>query len=206
MKYLIFTDLDSTLLPKSKVIPIKTVKYLINLAKKGHIIVLCTGRPLTGALKYYQTLKENCILACDNGTRIVKPNDDTFIPISANFEMDELKEFLQKINSDIIMALSVGKQNIYGKNLTSAPLWMIHEINDTKKIESNLFFNIIDEPITLINLWIDETKNEHFLNIIKNYPNISYISFGKYDNHFNYELTYMNANKGFCCKKAIFNI
>ena len=55
--YLIAFDMDGTLLNEKKNIPSKTRRYLLKLAKKGHKIVLASGRPSRALKQYYEQLK-----------------------------------------------------------------------------------------------------------------------------------------------------
>lgn len=200
MPYLIFLDLDSTLLPESKIIPKKTVRYLNYLADSGNIIVLCTGRPYTGSLKYYEALDGKCYLSCDNGTRIVKPADSLFEMIVAKFDPTELNAFFDEVNEDIALALCIGLKDIYGKNLDLAPFWMKHELTSTKYFDNPHFYKLINEPISLINLYVFEQQNEHFLKTLEKYPNLTVFDWGLINEHHCYEMTNMGANKGYTVK------
>lgn len=86
-KYLIALDMDGTLLNKKKKISYKTKKYLQKLAKKGHIIVLTSGRPIRSLLPYYKTLRLNTPVVCYNGAYVFSPNDPS-VPTTI-FELNQ---------------------------------------------------------------------------------------------------------------------
>ena len=52
-KYLIFTDLDLTIYPECKIMPREIIDYFNKLVDSGNMVVLCTGRPLTGSKYIY---------------------------------------------------------------------------------------------------------------------------------------------------------
>ena len=55
-KKLIAFDMDGTLLNSKKKISFLTRQYLKRLSKKGHIIVLASGRPSRSMINYYKQL------------------------------------------------------------------------------------------------------------------------------------------------------
>ena len=60
-KYLVACDLDDTLLTKDKKITNKTLRFIKKFTDSGNYFVLCTGRPLVGALQYWEILSKNKI-------------------------------------------------------------------------------------------------------------------------------------------------
>ena len=58
-KYLVACDLDDTLLTKKKKITRKSKKYIKQFVKEGNYFVICTGRPLVSAIRFYNSLKIN---------------------------------------------------------------------------------------------------------------------------------------------------
>jgi len=78
MKHLIALDLDGTTLNKKGEISSKT-KAVVNLLKsQGHVIVLATGRPLSGAYSKYLELELTTPIITDNGGSIENPKDYAF--------------------------------------------------------------------------------------------------------------------------------
>ena len=96
MIYLIACDLDGTTLNHQGEITEKTKKVLQLLSSKGHIVVLATGRPYSGAISKYEELGLNTPLITDNGGSIEHPKDPsfakqrTYIPV---FMMHEIFTF-----------------------------------------------------------------------------------------------------------------
>ena len=153
-KYLIFTDLDLTIYPECKIMPREIIDYFNKLVDLGNMIVLCTGRPLTGSKYIYDLFSNKLILACDNGTRILKPYDSSFKKINSSININSLHSLIQRIKDGIYMMLTIGEKDIYGYNLDKAPFWMFHKLEDSKLIEDINFTANIKEDITLLNLSI----------------------------------------------------
>lgn len=78
MKHLIALDLDGTTLNKKGDITPKTKQVIDRLKEQGHIIVLATGRPLSGAYQKYLDLELTTPIITDNGGSIENPKDHTF--------------------------------------------------------------------------------------------------------------------------------
>ena len=201
MKHIIFTDLDLTIYPECKIMPENTIKYLNDLANQGNIVVLCTGRPYTGSLHIYNLFSDNLILACDNGTRILKPNDPTFKKITAAIDMNEFNKVFSSIIDGVHMSLCIDENNIYGYKLNNAPGWMFHTLPHTKIYDSENFPCLISEDISLINLDVLESHNNKFLSLIEKCKNIKCFSWGFRDGHYSYEIFSKEGDKSFAVKK-----
>ena len=78
-RYLIGLDLDGTLLNKKSKITFKTKNYIKKLSRKGHIVVLATGRPLRAMKQYYDQLGLKTPIVCYNGGHILNPFDNDII-------------------------------------------------------------------------------------------------------------------------------
>lgn len=76
-KKMLVLDIDGTLVNSKKEISARTLKYLHKIQQEGHIVVLASGRPLPGMLKFVEQLKlkeyDGYVLAY-NGARIIKCN------------------------------------------------------------------------------------------------------------------------------------
>ena len=101
-KFLIGIDLDGTLLNKKSRLSFSTISYLKKISKQGHIIVLCTGRPLRAMLPYYKILKLNTPVICYNGGRVFNPNDKNFPSITYSFNKEDIKDIINTIGLDKI--------------------------------------------------------------------------------------------------------
>lgn len=201
-KYLIFTDLDLTIYPECKIMPFEIINYFNKLADLGHIVVLCTGRPLTGSKYIYDLFSDKLILACDNGTRILKPNDSTFKKINSSIDKSELASLIDKIKDGIYMMLSIGEKDIYGYHLERAPFWMFHKVEDSNIIDDINFVSSLNEDLTLLNIYIYPEYIEQFNNIIKDYPSLKIFNWGmERDGVYCLEIYSKNGDKSFAVKE-----
>lgn len=90
--FLIAFDMDGTLLNDKKNISYRTKRYLLSLAKKGHKIVLASGRPSRAMWRYYNELKLDTPLICYNGAYTFSPKDKNFPTSIFEFPKDVVKE------------------------------------------------------------------------------------------------------------------
>ncbi len=77
-KHLIIIDLDGTLLNSQSKISTKNKDVIKKLSKKGHMIVLATGRPFHAAIDYYNELELDTPVITDNGGNIREPKNPDF--------------------------------------------------------------------------------------------------------------------------------
>lgn len=200
MRKMIFVDIDLTILPECKIMPKEIIDYFHKLHEDGHIIVLNTGRPVPGAYRYYLEFNGDCILASDNGTRIINPLDQSFTPVVNGMDTAILKSFLAEIEDDIYMAMGIDNHDLYMNDETKVPFWMMHKFDDSKLYIGKDFYNYITKPISLLNLWIKKDKVSHMLKIKEKYPSLSIFDWGEDDNHHAFELTAKGGNKSFAVK------
>jgi 5-amino-6-(5-phospho-D-ribitylamino)uracil phosphatase len=78
MRKFIALDLDGTTLNRQGELTEKTKKVVQKLRDLGHVVVLATGRPFSGAYPKYQELNLDTPLITDNGGSIENPTDKTF--------------------------------------------------------------------------------------------------------------------------------
>jgi Cof subfamily protein (haloacid dehalogenase superfamily) len=78
MQYLISCDLDGTTLNRQGELTTKTINVLRHLRNLGHIVVLATGRPFSGAIGKYEEIGLDTPLITDNGGSIENPKDPSF--------------------------------------------------------------------------------------------------------------------------------
>ena len=91
-KYLIAFDMDGTLLNKNKKISFLTLHYLRKLTKKGHLIVLASGRPSRALYSYYHQLRLSTPMICYNGAYTFSPKDKDFPTFEFEFPKEIVKE------------------------------------------------------------------------------------------------------------------
>lgn len=94
-------DMDGTLLTDKKEICFLTKLYLRRLSRKGHIIVLASGRPSRALDRYYHELKLSTPMICYNGAYVFNPFDKNFPKIEFEFPKEIICEVLKKIQPHI---------------------------------------------------------------------------------------------------------
>lgn len=95
MKYLIACDLDGSLLNELGEITETSKKVLKKLEADGHLVVLATGRPFSGAFPKYEFLDLNTPLITDNGGSIEHPKDKTFAKQKTFIPLDMMHEIFR---------------------------------------------------------------------------------------------------------------
>lgn len=200
MRKLISVDIDLTILPECKIMPKEIIEYFHHLHSLGHIIVLNTGRPVPGAYNYYLEFNGDCILASDNGTRIINPLDFEFEQITNAMDTNRLQSFLEEISDDIYMSLGIDNHDLYMNDESLVPFWMLHRFDDSILYTGKEFYKYFKNPISLLNLWIKTDKVEHMLEIKKKYPEFDLFDWGASEGHHAYELTNSGGNKSFAIK------
>lgn len=118
---MIVCDLDETLFDHQKTIPQQTTQYLIELQKKGYILVLATGRfyyELQSYIEQLQLKKYHGYVVCVNGLEIydlTHQKKKTYTKL----DYDETKQFIQKANQyNIISYLNYNqKYHVFSNTL-----------------------------------------------------------------------------------------
>ena len=101
-KKLIFIDLDGTLLNDSFELTPYTLKTLKEVSRRGHKIVLASGRPPRAMLPYYEQLGLETPFIAYNGTYVIDPNDKSFPPLMEAFPLEDVKDILSKIDFPLL--------------------------------------------------------------------------------------------------------
>lgn len=200
MKKLISVDIDLTILPECKIMPKEIIDYFHYLHSLGHIIVLNTGRPVPGAYNYYLEFNGDCILASDNGTRIINPLDKTFKPIINGMDTPRLQSFLEEISDDIYMSMCLDNHDLYMNDESLVPFWMFHKFDDSVFYIGKDFYKHFKNPISLLNLWIKKDCVNHMLKIKEKYSEFDLFDWGESSTHHAFELTNKGGNKSFPIK------
>lgn len=191
-KYLIFSDLDDTLLTTDKRITEKSISYIKKLISEGHIFCISTGRPLQGCINYAKQLGFSSPIITENGSNIYFPDENMKIK-SFLIDKDVFKNLLFEIKDIIISAFTGTKNYLYVQNREKVPFWIIHEDDNHKLIEGVIYDNICEDPhLPSIIVSDEKIMNE----VLKKYPAISYRAWGKNDDGYTYELFSSNASKG----------
>ena len=195
-KYIISCDLDNTLLDKKKNISRKTIKYFQKLASNGNYIILNSGRPYQGIIKYNKLLKINHPFIFSDGSGIVYLDDEFEIVNKELFTMD--KDAIRKLYSDnleMFEMINIYEFNDqYFNNKDKVPFWMFHEGESINYHEGDIN-KILDKDPTNISLNIYKEYNEEFIHYLNNLDDIEYFDWGEYDNIHSYQLFKKGINK-----------
>ena len=204
-KYLIFCDLDSTLLINHTSISKKTIKLIRSLVKDGHIFTMATGRPLQATLEFYKQLKITCPIVCDNGSTIYIPHKRyrkskyTFSFIKDNstntffsINKDIVKEILNKLNGHIVCLYGYTNSNIVTQNFEEAPFWMKH-LDNSLPIKDGVMADYLDSDINILSIFSD---NYDYTKEILDLYDVSYQYWGLDNGRHAFEVQAANASKG----------
>ena len=110
---LIAIDLDGTLLNSDKKIPDENVKAIQKAAKAGVKIVLCTGRPKSGILPYFERLglTDEEYIIMNNGCSIYNTKNWELVSY-AQVNNDELDKLDQAVEGYPEVCLTLTGENI----------------------------------------------------------------------------------------------
>lgn len=198
-KYLVACDLDDTLLTKDKKITKKTIKFIKKFTKKGNYFVFCTGRPLTGTMKFWKMLSDNKIympIITSNGGAIYFPPSHKQDNIYNRIDLELFQDLTKKIQHCIICAETRIDNKVYIENAKEVPSWITHFSDDTI-IKEGKFSEIIDQGPILSNIWIKEECYDEFIEIINTYKDkLFFNNWGHYNDRYSFEIMNIDASKG----------
>ena len=194
MKYLVACDLDNTLLTDKKKISKKSIKFIRKYVEKGNCFAICTGRPISSAISFYESLGINVPIISDNGALITYPYENRKVEFA--IKLETFLEFLEKTNDFLVSGLVNSKEKLFIQNRPDIPKWLMHFLPETLIIEGNLLENVDINPL-LPNLWVKEEKFNDFIQILDTYKNeIAYRYWGFFAGRHSFELFSVNASKG----------
>lgn len=204
-KYLIAIDLDGTLLTDDKKISRLNMQTITSLQKRGHKIVIATGRSNHASISYYHTLKLNTPMINFNGALTYHPLKEDWklnhIPIPAHKAI-EMITFCKKISVDNIIAETNHNVYIDQKDKEIVNLFLFHEQTTphfTVHIEE-IAKHLTTDPTSLL---IQPKENQHqqiqqFLT--ENFPQqFEFRSWGSPWNIF--DVTLKGIHKGYALQK-----
>lgn len=101
-KWLIALDIDRTLIPDQEINSVKPANYILDgeikildrLIKKGHKVVIATGRSLKSAQELFDNINLNIILSNFNGCHISIPKDNKIL-LDKKMDLDDLKKIAE---------------------------------------------------------------------------------------------------------------
>lgn len=193
-KYLVVCDLDNTLLTDKKKITKKSLKFIKKFVNKGHYFVICTGRPISSAIDYYNIINLDMPVISDNGGLITFPKQNKKIEFA--IKLETFKELLTKTDEYIMTAFCNSKEKLFIQNRPDVPKWLMHYLPETKIIEGHLL-DIIDINPLLPNIWVKDGCYEKFIEVLEEYKDeIGYRYWGFYAGRHSFELFSTKASKG----------
>lgn len=196
--YLIAFDMDGTLLNDKKKISFLTKHYLRKLSKKGHKIVLASGRPIRAMQKYYDELGLTTPMICYNGAYLYSPKDSSFPSIEFEFPKEIIIEVINKIRPHIKNVMCEDNDNIW-VDKKDEYLDKFFWYKNMNVIYGDLVDTLHKNPMTCIVQTPFEYRNEHEIEkIMEAYPNLC-ARFWTGSPYF--ELFYKDTSKGSALKK-----
>lgn len=105
MLKLIASDIDGTLLPPGGKSPSpELVEVLTKYLDSGAIVTLASGRPLSGLVGIFPTLKDRLTYICSNGTHIAHRGDTASVsPLATGAELADLLRIVRSLRCDFMV-------------------------------------------------------------------------------------------------------
>lgn len=102
---LIVSDIDGTLLPTGGRSPSpELVEILTQYLDAGTIIALASGRPLSGLINIFPTLRDRLIYLCCNGSHMARVGETlSFSPLASGEELEALIQILRDLHYDYMV-------------------------------------------------------------------------------------------------------
>lgn len=193
-KYLVACDLDNTLLTDKKQISKKSLKFIRKFVARGNYFVICTGRPISSAIDFYNVINLDMPVISDNGGLITFPMKNEKIEFAIDLKL--FKELLTKTDEYIITAFCNSKEKLFIQNRPDVPKWLMHYLPETQIIEGHLL-DIIDINPLLPNIWVKDGCYDNFIEVLDGYKDeIGYRYWGFYVGRHSFELFSTKASKG----------
>ena len=170
-KYLIVLDLDGTLLPSNKRIPLLTKYYLRRINKKVCPIILASGRPARSIKKFYNILKLNTPIIALNGLHIHYPNKPS---LDKRYYCDpkKIKEISEHVAKefDINNIICETDKEIYitnDKAYLDKRFWLTNMKVKYGTLENNIKHKVMTHIIELKDASFDDNKIK---NLVSSHP------------------------------------
>lgn len=170
-KYLIALDMDGTLLQSDQTISKHTKQYLNDLSKKGHIVVIASGRPFRSITNHYDYLELDTPVICYNGANIHQGKSQ-FTEESFAFPNKVIKEIINQIGYDKLI-------NVMCE--TNKEIWLLKEDEILKKFFIHDGMNIIygdlqktlnSDPMTMLIQTKDTKYNQEIAKAIESHKGL----------------------------------
>ncbi|MDD3123243.1 MAG: Cof-type HAD-IIB family hydrolase [Candidatus Izemoplasmatales bacterium] len=151
-KYLIALDLDGTLLYDFDSLSNDLAEFMKSLQKKGHKIVIATGRPYRSSRFVYDAFNLDTPIINYNGGLITHPGNPNFSEVNYTVQKDAIIDIFENNIEHIRNAFSEVKDNIYLfqeekaieplLHKTKESLVFLGHLKDTLKVSPNGFIII----------------------------------------------------------------
>lgn len=132
MKKAVVLDIDGTLLNSKKQIMDKTRKALINLQKKGHMLVLASGRPTSAMLKLADQLemkKHHGLLVSYNGSKVIDCESGEVL-FNETLKVEDGKAVFEHLKKFDVIPMLEDKDYLYVNDVYNNKItWKGQEIN-----------------------------------------------------------------------------
>lgn len=102
---LIVSDIDGTIVPVGGKSPSQEiVEVLTEYLDAGTIVALASGRPLSGLINIFPTLRSRLVYICCNGAHIVQDSKTlSFSPLASGKELEALLQILRDLHYDYMV-------------------------------------------------------------------------------------------------------
>lgn len=202
MKYYIFLDLDGSVLNRQGEISEKTKKRLQKLEADGHQLIITTGRPFSGAERFYWDLNLKSPIISDNGAFIHNPTDNTFPKIRLEMTKKDFHGHFRLVKDILESALYNVGDKVYTYKKDPSLEWLYHGASGDNVIEED--YNNLNVLPTGIIYTVHANNHIFFENIIeKHFPKLGYRVWGVRKNIFLYEVFVKGNTKGNAIKFLI---
>lgn len=135
---LIAFDLDSTLLHDWYTISDENIKYIKELQKQGHIIVIATGRPYRSSIKFYNQLGLDTPIINYNGSYTISPTDKSFKCVHNTFKYEIVGDIFKTNKEYLENAFCEVKDDIYLYKDNEVLLPLLHIKDDTVVLKGDI--------------------------------------------------------------------
>lgn len=194
-KHLIAIDLDGTLLNNDSKIPLKNKEVINKLVKKGHLVVLATGRPFHATIDIYNDLDLTTPVITDNGGNIREPNNPIFQVVTDGIPVEIAHDLFLHTKPHLESAFYSYREHVYAYKY----LDRLHNIfmgSKNAKIVHSEFDQLQHTPTGMIYL-VANNFTEKFENYI-NHELLGEVEFrlwGKDSKHAVYEIYKYGSSK-----------
>ena len=140
----------------------------------GHFFIIASGRPYQGCIKFYNQLKLNSYMICDNGGSIHMPNNHS-LDYYAAIPLDLFLDLVNEIEEYLYSAMSSNFDTIHYYNRKDVPKFIQH-LDPPRKIIEGKFSEIIKIAPINPSFYIKQENTDKVLEILKKEKYSSIIS------------------------------